>query len=113
MLLLHNTIKSPAYKGTSGYLGELAVDDGKVRPWFFLLLYLITMQMMSFCIGFSLNCTGYARHILEDICNHSLLSCGLTHQLLEYQQDVPFGMLCHQRIKQMLVHASGFHAVAC
>lgn len=34
MLLLHNTIKSPAYKGTSGYLGELAVDDGKVQPWF-------------------------------------------------------------------------------
>ncbi|KAK9822576.1 hypothetical protein WJX74_006339 [Apatococcus lobatus] len=29
MLMLHNTMKSPAYKGTSGYLGELAVDDGK------------------------------------------------------------------------------------
>ncbi len=30
MLMLHNTVKSPAYKGTSGYLGELAVEEGKV-----------------------------------------------------------------------------------
>ena len=31
LLLLYTVIKSPAYKGTSGYLGEIAVDNGKVR----------------------------------------------------------------------------------